>query len=82
MVTYELGTSITGMNRIIPNITKLIAPIINTDFALQEEKGDANLKKVPSCDDGLWQLSIPVNARTSEFQTESDSTYIVIHIPQ
>ena len=54
IVTYELGTSITGMTRIIPKITKLIASIINTAFDLQEEKGDINFKKVPSRDYGLW----------------------------
>ena len=47
MVTYELGIRITGMTRITPNITKLIAPIINTAFALQKEKGDISLKRFP-----------------------------------
>ena len=82
MVTYELGTGITGMTKNIPNITNLIAPIINTDFALQEEKGYVNFKKFPLHDDDLWQTSIFINARTSEFHTESDSTYTAIHIPQ
>ena len=41
-ISYELGTGITGMTVIIPNTTKLIAPIINSAFALQEEKVDVN----------------------------------------
>ena len=53
MVSYELGTGITGMTVIIPNITKLIAPVMNTAFALKEEKVDVNLKKVSSSEDGL-----------------------------
>ena len=47
MVTYELGTGITGMTRIIPNIIKLIAPIINTAFVYKKKREMLILKRFP-----------------------------------
>ena len=46
------------------------------------DNGDINLKETGSYEDGLWQSSISVNARTNEFHTENDSTYTVITIPK
>ena len=65
VVSYELCTGITRMTRIIPNITKLIDPIINTTFILLEEKGNVNFQKIPSSEDSSWQIFISINARTS-----------------
>ena len=48
----------------------------------QVKKGDIHLSKGPSFDDGLWQTNISVNARTTSFHTENDSTYTVISIPK
>ena len=65
MISYELGTGTTGMIKIIPNVRKLIAPIINTAFDFREEKVDVNLKKVSLSEDRLRQTFISVNAWTS-----------------
>ena len=35
MIAQELGAEIKDMTRIIPNIRKVIAPVINTSFYLQ-----------------------------------------------
>ena len=82
MVSKELEASIGGITRIIQNIRKLIAHIINVASHEQVHKGDINLKKVPSFKDGLWQSSISVNARTYELHTENDSTYNLMSIPK
>ena len=42
MVSNELGAGITEMTRMTLDTRKLIEPIINTDFSLQEVKGDVN----------------------------------------
>jgi len=82
MVAKELGAGIDGIAKIIPNIRKLIAPVINVAHHEQVKKGDINLSKGRSFDDGLWQTNISVNARTDSFHTENDSTYTVISIPK
>ena len=38
MVSNEVGAGITGTTRIITDIRKLISPIINTNFSLQEKR--------------------------------------------
>ena len=45
MASKELEASIDGITRIIPNIRKLITPIINVANHKQVHKGDINLKK-------------------------------------
>jgi len=82
MASQELGAGIDGVARIIPNIRKLIAPVINVANKIQDRDEDINLHKTPSFKDGLWQSSISVNGRTNEFHTENDSTYTVIAIPK
>ena len=82
MASKELGAGIDGVARIIPNIRKLIAHVINVANKVQDRDEDINLHKTPSFKDGLWQSSISVNGRTNEFHTENDSTYTVIAIPK
>ena len=45
MVSKELEVSIDGIARIIPNIRKLISPIVNITNHEQVHKSDINLKK-------------------------------------
>ena len=82
MVVKELEAGIDGIAKIIPNLRKLIAPVINVAHHEQLKKGDINLSKGASFEDGLWQSNISVNAKTASFHTENDSTYTVITIPK
>ena len=82
MVTNKLEAGIDGIAKTIPNMRKLITPVINVAHHEQLKKGDINLSKVPSFDDGLWQTNISVNSRTVSFHTENDSTYTIIIIPK
>ena len=43
MIDQELGTGIMDMARIIPNIRKVVAPVINTAFYLQQSEYSVNL---------------------------------------
>ena len=77
-----MEAGIDGLARIIPQVRQFIAPLINVANEKQIDNGDINLKETGSYQDGLWQSSISVNARTNEFHTENDSTYTVITIPK
>ena len=82
MVVKELEAGIDGIAKIISNIRKLIAPVINVAHHEQLKKDDINLIKVTSFEDILWQSNISVNTKTASFQTENDSTYTVSSIPK
>ena len=81
IIAQELGAEIKDMTRIIPNIRKVIAPVINASFYLQQAECSVNLQSIPPASDGLWQSNLSVNALTEEFHTEDDSTYTGIKIP-
>ena len=53
MVAKELGTGICGISIIIPDIRKVIAPVIDTTFDLKEPECSDNLKTDLSSSDGL-----------------------------
>ena len=82
MAAQELGVGIDGLSKLIPKLASLIAPVINTAFNLQGDKGNVNLKCVPASTSGLWQTSISINAQTTQLHTENDATYTVIHVPK
>ena len=44
MIARELGTGIMDMSRIIPNIRKIIALVINASFDLQQSECSINLQ--------------------------------------
>ena len=56
-------------------MSKLIQPVLNTAYKIQDEIGSVNLKEVESTAGGMWQSSICINAKTTVFHTESDCTY-------
>ena len=53
MITQELSAGIMDIERIIPNIRKIIAPFINTASDLRQSECTVNLQSVPSASDGL-----------------------------
>ena len=54
MVAQKIGIGIDGLCKIISNIKSLIAPIITTDYELQDSKGGVNLQKIEASSSGLW----------------------------
>ena len=53
MAARDLGIGIDSLVKLIPKLKSLIAPVINTGFNLQGEKGNVNLKCVPASESGL-----------------------------
>ena len=69
------------MEKFVRNMPLLISPVLNTAHTLQTIKGDVNLRKVMTSNDGAWQSQVCVNASTSILHTECDCTYTMISIP-
>ena len=78
----HLDFAIKSFQKIIPNVKKLICPILNSAHQFQKEVGDINFREVQSSNLGLWQSSICVNAMTRIFHTEKDVTYTIISVPK
>ena len=77
----ELGAGICGSSRMTPNIKKIIAPIIDTAYDLQDSEFSVNHKSVPSSSSDLWQTSVCVNVLKRKCYTEKYCTCIVIKTP-
>ena len=69
------------MEKKIPNISKLISPLLDVAFQKQEKIGNINFVGGDSTRYGVWHTSICVNATTEIFHTEKDVTYTLISIP-
>ena len=77
----EVIRAVDSMKGVFPNIHRLISPMIDNAFLLQDDIGDINLKQVETTEVGLWQSEICVNAITKIFHTEKDITYTLITVP-
>ena len=62
----------------IKNIAKLISPILNTEFKMQNKYGDENLREVESSKSGLWLSYICINAKTRQHNSEKERTHTII----
>ena len=78
----EIGSGMDGLITIIPNLRQCIAPTLNVAYDIQGFVGGLNIERVPLSGYGLWQTSISINAQTTQFHTEKDCTYTVIHVPK
>jgi len=77
----EISRSVNTMKGFLPNIKRIIAPVIETSYEIQLRHKDMNLKETPSISNGCWQTSICINAETKEYHTEHDCTYTLISVP-
>ena len=82
MCCRELQTAVNGISKLIPNISRYIAPTITAAHTLQSKYGDCKLEKMLCSSEGLWQASIGVDASTSELHCENDCTYTLISVPK
>ena len=80
--SHELGAGIDSLATRLPNIKRLISPIVDAAYTIQELKGGINLKKLESTYHGVWQSSVCVNSSTERFHTEDDCTSTVIVVPK
>ena len=65
----------------LPIVKELISPMIDVAYEIQGVDGDINLKEVCLKNSGIWKTSVTVDAYTTDFHTENDCTYTVIHVP-
>ena len=70
------------LSKFFPNLSELIAPILNVAYVKQIDDGDVNFNLSKTSKDGLWQSELCVNALTRDFHTEKDATYTLISVPQ
>lgn len=79
----EISRSVNDLQKFLPNIKRIIAPVLETSFNLQiTEAKDLNLREMSSYKDGCWQTCICMDAQTKHKHTEHDCTYTLISIPQ
>ena len=81
MCATEVIRAVNGFKITLPQIHKLISPIIDSSFELQKKIGSINLKEVETSKVGLWQSETCVNALTKFFHAERDVTYTLISVP-
>ena len=55
---------------------------LNVPYDIYNHVGGINMTKVTLSDCGLWYSSMYINAQTSGFLTENDSTYTVFFVPK
>ena len=77
----EVSRSMVSLSKKIPNISKLISPLLDVAFQKQEKIGNINFVAGDSTRYGVWHTSICVNATTESFHTEKDVTYTLISVP-
>ena len=82
LIQMEMQCGIANLSNYIPLLPRLISPIIDIAFNLQQSQGYILLKEITGSKDGLWQTSMCVNAETQQFHTECDCTYTLIHVSQ
>ena len=82
MAGLELTSAVNAMKSVLPNVTNIIAPTLNTAFQLQKVIGNINMNQVSISECGMWQSSICINAQTTQLHTENDCTYTVITVPK
>ena len=82
IVAKEVELSVARITHTFPNISQLIAPILNVAYQKQIDDGDVNFNLSKTSKDGLWQSEMCVNAITRDFHTEKDATYTLISVPQ
>ena len=81
MTAKEIRTAVSFFKKFVRNMPMLISPVLNVAHRLQKIKGDVNLRKVMTSDDGVWKSQICVNLSTLILHTECDCTYTLIIIP-
>ena len=77
----HIKESVLAMENLLPNLSTLISPVVDTAFDMQVKHGPVGLKKVHNTNSGMWQSCMCVNARTSIMHTEDDCTYTFAKVP-
>ena len=70
------------LSNIIPEINKLLCPIVNAAYRMQSECGNDMLTPIDNEDDGFWNAFLFVDGRTENFHTEHDCAYTLITVPK
>ena len=70
----EMKVDVDSLCTIIPQISKLICPVLQVGYDLQYILGGVNFKEVAVGDCGLWNYSVCSNASSGCFHTENDVT--------
>jgi len=74
----EVGYGVQKLSGVIPNLHKLLSPVVDVAFDMQVDHGDVNLKLVKTSSSGLWQSKVCINATTKKWHTENDCSYTLV----
>ena len=78
----EIDYAVQNLSCVIPNLHKLLSPVVDVAFEMQVDHGDFNLKKVQTSSSGIWQSKVCSNSSTKKMHTENDYSYILISVPK
>ena len=78
----EMFAAVQTLGCAIPNLGRLLFPVLDIGHDLQKIWGDVNLKKVSKGADSMWNMSVCVDVSTADFHTEKDVSYTLIGVPK
>lgn len=65
MTAIEVKYPVNVMKLVLPNITKLISPVLEVAYNTQYSLGDITLKKVCGSNNGVWHKQISIYHNSS-----------------
>ena len=77
----EVGYAVKNLSGVVPNLHKLLSPVVDVAFNMQATHGDLNIQKVQTASSGLWQSKVCINATTKKWHTENDCSYTLVSVP-
>lgn len=78
----EVKVAVKNIGCIIPNVHKLISPVVDVAYDMQDSHGSVNLTNVNTSSSGLWQSKVCINASTEKWHTENDASYTLVSVPK
>ena len=81
LLSNEVRYGVDNIAKHIPIVMELISPVVDVVYEMQTLRGDIYLKEVCLKNSSIWKTSVSVDAYTTDFHTENDCTYSVIHVP-
>ena len=62
----EVVTAVTDLGGILPNVHRLISPVVDIAYNIHATYGSVNLQRVETASSGSWQSKVCINASTNK----------------